>query len=283
MHKPLKRCLSVLLTLYTAAILHAQNPEIKVDLNKEIAPMKPVWAWFGYDEPNYTYMKDGKKLLSEIAELSPVPVYVRTHNLLTSGDAMPALKWGSTNAYTEDINGNPIYNWTIIDSIFDTYVERGMKPLVQVGFMPEALSTNPVPYKHNWKAGDTFKSMITGWAYPPKDYDKWSELVYQWVKHSINRYGKEEVETWYWELWNEPAGYWRGTMDEFFKLYDYTADAVKRALPTAKIGGLNIAPTRKEGAQKWTNAFLKHCIGGTNYVTSAKGAPLDLFLFSCKR
>lgn len=282
MHKPLKRCLSVLLTLYTAAILHAQNPEIKVDLNKEIAPMKPVWTWFGYDEPNYTYMKDGKKLLTEIAELSPVPVYVRTHNLLTSGDAMPALKWGSTNAYTEDANGNPIYNWTIIDSIFDTYVERGMKPLVQVGFMPEALSTNPVPYKHNWKAGDTFKSMITGWAYPPKDYDKWSELVYQWVKHSINRYGKEEVETWYWELWNEPAGYWRGTMDEFFKLYDYTADAVKRALPTAKIGGLNIAPTRKEGAQKWTNAFLKHCIGGTNYVTAAKGAPLDLFLFHAK-
>ena len=61
-----------------------------------------MWAWFGYDEPNYTYMKDGRKLLSELAALSPVPVYVRAHNLLTSGDGTPALKWGSTNAYTED-------------------------------------------------------------------------------------------------------------------------------------------------------------------------------------
>ena len=83
---------------------------ITVDLKKEIAPMKPVWAWFGYDEPNYTYMKDGKKLLTEIAALSPVPVYVRTHSMLVSGDGTAALKWGSTNAYTEDANGNPDYN-----------------------------------------------------------------------------------------------------------------------------------------------------------------------------
>ncbi len=105
--------------------------------------MRPIWAWFGYDEPNYTYMKDGKKLLSEIAELSPFPVYVRTHSLMVSGDGKAALKWGSTNMYTEDLPGNPIYSWTIVDSIFDTYVARGMKPLAQIGFMPEALSTSP--------------------------------------------------------------------------------------------------------------------------------------------
>ena len=102
---------------------------IQIDLHKKKGPMTPVWAWFGYDEPNYTYMKDGKKLLSEIAELSPVPVYVRAHNLLTTGDGSPALKWGSTNAYTEDAQGNPIYNWTIADSIFDVYVKRGMRPM----------------------------------------------------------------------------------------------------------------------------------------------------------
>ena len=68
-------------------------------------PLKPIWSWFGYDEPNYTYMKDGKKLLSELAELSPVPVYVRAHSLLVTGDGKAALKWGSTNAYTEDASG----------------------------------------------------------------------------------------------------------------------------------------------------------------------------------
>ena len=152
---------------------------VKVDLTKSIGEMKPIWAWFGYDEPNYTYMKDGKKLLSELAALSPVPVYVRAHNLLTSGNGTPALKWGSTNVYTEDSNGNPVYDWHIVDSIFGTYIKRGMKPLAQIGFMPKALSTHPEPYQHDWKPGVSYERIITGWAYPPKDYDKWNELVYQ--------------------------------------------------------------------------------------------------------
>lgn len=256
---------------------------ITVDLKKAIAPMKPVWAWFGYDEPNYTYMKDGKKLLSEIADLSPVPVYVRTHSLLVSGDGVAALKWGSTNAYTEDANGNPVYNWKIVDSIFDTYVKRGMKPLAQIGFMPEALSTHPSPYRHYWKPGDPYTDIITGWAYPPKDYDKWRNLVYEWVKHSVERYGKKEVESWYWEVWNEANGhYWKGTQEEFFKLYDYAADGVKRALPTAKIGGLNIAGTSGKGATEWMNNFIKHCILGTNYATGKTGSPLEAILFHAK-
>ncbi len=256
--------------------------EVKIMLEKPVGDMYPMWAWFGYDEPNYTYMKDGKKLLTELAALSPTPVYVRAHSLLVSGDGVAALKWGSTNAYTEDTMGNPIYNWRIIDSIFDTYIKRGMKPLAQIGFMPQAMSTHPEPYKHSWKPGDPYSDILTGWAYPPKDYNKWGELVYQWVKHSVERYGKKEVESWYWEVWNEPNGYWKGTMDDYFKLYDYSADAVKRALPTAKIGGLNIAGTRSENAQKWTNAFLKHCISGTNYATGKKGTPLDAFLFHAK-
>src|SRR6056300_2024623 len=120
---------------------------INVDFAKEKGSMKPIWAWWGYDEPNYTYMKDGKKLLSEIASLSPVPVFVRAHSLLVTGEGTHALKWGSTNAYTEDENGNPIYDWTIVDKIFDTYIERGMKPFAQIGFMPEALSAKPKPYR----------------------------------------------------------------------------------------------------------------------------------------
>jgi xylan 1,4-beta-xylosidase len=272
----------LLFILFIFSSAYAQSPTINVDLKKETGDMKPVWAWFGYDEPNYTYMKDGKKLLTEISKLSPVPVYVRAHSLLVTGDGTPALKWGSTNAYTEDANGNPVYNWKIIDSIFDTYVQRGMKPLAQIGFMPEALSTNPQPYKHDWKPGDPYFKIITGWAYPPKDYNKWAELVFQWVKHSVDRYGKKEVESWYWELWNEPNGYWKGTKEEFFKLYDYTADAVKRALPTAKIGGINIAGTASKGAQEWLHAFVKHCYSDTNYVTKKIGSPVDMILFHAK-
>ena len=279
--------LGALIFLDTALPVFAQNSSqatatIDVDLKKELGPMSPVWAWFGHDEPNYTYMKDGRKLLSELAALSPVPVYMRVHNLLTTGDGTPALKWGSTNAYTEDANGNPVYNWRITDSIFDTYVKRHMKPLAQIGFMPQALSTHPEPYKHDWKPGEPYSKIFTGWAYPPKDYNKWRELVYQWVKHCVERYGKKEVESWYWEVWNEPNGYWKGTMDEFFKLYDYAVDGFKKALPTGKIGGLDIAGTSSTGGTKWLTAFLKHCISDTNYATGKIGAPLDLILFHAK-
>jgi xylan 1,4-beta-xylosidase len=252
---------------------------ITVDLGKNIGKMDPVWAWIGYDEPNYTYMKDGKKLLSEFAEASHVPVYVRTHNLLTTGDGIPALKWGSTNAYTEDESGNPIYNWNIIDKIFDTYLERGMKPLAEIGFMPKALSTKPKPYKHTWPKGELF----TGWAYPPKDYNKWAELVYQWVLHSVERYGRKEVETWYWELWNEPnIGYWKGTTEEFLKLYDYTADAVKRALTTAIIGGPHVTGPNWEVSEKFLRTFIDHCLHGKNYLTGEIGSPLDYIGFHAK-
>jgi xylan 1,4-beta-xylosidase len=267
---------------YSIAQTQATPATIQVNLDKEVGAMHPIWAWFGYDEPNYTYMKDGKKLLSELAALSPVPVYVRAHSMLVTGDGIAKLKWGSTNAYTEDANGKPIYNWRLVDSIFDTYVKRGMKPFAQIGFMPEALSTNPQPYKHNWTPGGK-ESIYTGWAYPPKDYNKWAELVYQWVKHSVDRYGKAEVESWYWELWNEPnIGYWKGTPEEFFKLYDYTADAVKRALPTARIGGADVAGTGGNGGSKFLTDFLTHCVSGTNYVTGKVGTPIDLISFHAK-
>ncbi|HZK62142.1 MAG TPA: hypothetical protein VFC41_08685, partial [Anaerovoracaceae bacterium] len=236
---------------------------------------------FGYDEPNYTYMKDGKKLLSEIAALSPVPVYVRAHNLMTSGDGTPALKWGSTDMYTEDKDGNPVYNWKIIDKIFDTYVERKMKPLAQIGFMPEALSTNPNPYKHDWTPGKDYKTIITGWAYPPKDYKKWAELIFQWVKHSVDRYGKTEVESWYWELWNEPNGDYLMAPDrvkEYCKMYDFASDAVKRALPTARMGG----PHTHGGGARFVRAFIEHCLRGINLATGKVGAPLDFVGFHAK-
>ena len=245
--------------------------------------MKPVWAYFGYDEPNYTYMKDGRKLLTELAELSPVPVYVRTHNLLTTGDGTPALKWGSTNAYTEDAQGNPIYNWRIADSIFDTYIQRGMKPIAEIGFMPKALSTKPEPYQHHWTPSATYNQIYTGWAFPPVNYQKWGELIYQWVKHCVEKYGRQEVQSWWWEVWNEPdIGYWQGTQEEYFKLYDFAADALKRACPEARIGGPTTTSPRSKRANDYLKNFLQHCAEGINYATGKKGATLDYISFHAK-
>jgi xylan 1,4-beta-xylosidase len=262
-----------------AAVLHGQPVEIRVDAATTLGPYRNIYAYFGYDEPNYTYMKDGRKLIAELQALSPVPVEIRAHHLLVTGDGAPALKWGSTNAYTEDAQGKPVYDWTIVDRIFDTYIQAGARPFAEIGFMPQALSTNPLPYVVNWPAKDGG----TGWSYPPKDYAKWAELVRQWVLHSVARYGRAEVEQWSWELWNEPdIFYWRGTPEEYFKLYDYTADAVKRALPTARVGGPGTTGPGSAKAAVFLKQFLEHCTSGTNAATGKVGAPLDFISYHAK-
>jgi xylan 1,4-beta-xylosidase len=274
---------SVVLLMYATAVTPMQAAEpfsvvVHVDAARPLGELRPIWRFFGADEPNYGYMKYGKKLLAELGELAPKSVYFRTHNLLTSGDGTPALKWGSTGAYSEDGQGRPIYDWTVVDRIFDAYLERGVRPYVEIGFMPKALSTRPEPYEHHWKPGDPYQSIYTGWACPPTDYQKWSELVYHWAKHCVERYGKAEVETWYWEVWNEPnIGYWRGTPEEFRKLHDHAVHAVRRALPTAKVGGPDSA-----GGGAYLRQFLEHCVHGTNYVTGAKGTPVDFIAFHAK-
>ena len=265
-----------------ASVLLAQEPvTIHIDARSTQGPLRPVWKYFGYDEPNYTYAKHGQELVGELGALSPTPVYIRTHNLLTSGDGTPGLKWGSTNAYTEDASGKPVYDWTIVDRIFDTYLEAGAKPFVEIGFMPQALSLHPEPYRHNWPMG----ALDTGWTSPPKDFKKWGELVRQWVLHSVARYGKAEVESWYWEVWNEPdltMYYWHGTPEDYDKLYDFAADAVKRALPTARVGGpASTGPAGKSGAP-FLKQFLEHCAHGHNYASGKTGAPLDFISFHAK-
>lgn len=269
-----------------AGLLHAraqeQRAQLMVDVGKAVGDMKPVWAWFGYDEPNYTTRENGKKLLTELQALSKVPVYVRAHNLLTSkgNSAGPDLKWGYTDAYKEDAAGTPIYNWLVVDSIVDTYIKRGMKPLMEVGFMPKALSAKPEPYEHTWSKNG---NIWTGWTQPPKDYNKWRELVYQWAKHSVERYGKEEVKTWMWELWNEPdIGYWSGTFEEFCKLYDYTVDGLKKACPECTIGGPHTTNPGGEKAFAFLTNFIEHCLTGKNYATGKTGTPLQFLAFHAK-
>lgn len=274
-------CAALLALAFVASAQDAVH--IRVDTAKDQGPMPMIWPFFGYDEPNYTTMKDGRELLTELSALSPVTVQVRTHSLLNTGDGVASPKWGSTNAYTEDASGNPHYDWTILDRIFDTFRERKMKPLVEIGFMPEALSVKPEPYRHQWDPSKPYASIFTGWAQPPRDYNKWSELVFQWVKHCVSRYGEEEVATWNWEVWNEPdIGYWQGTPEEYRKLYDYTADAVKRALPAAKIGGPASTGPGGAKAAKFLRDFLDHAAHGTNYATGKTGSPLDFISFHAK-
>ncbi len=256
-----------------------QTVNIDVHFDQSRGALPPIWNYFGYDEPNYTYAPSGKKLLGEIGMLSPTPAYIRVHNLLTSGDGSASLKWGSTNVYTEEAAGRPVYSWTILDRIFDTIHATGVKPLVEIGFMPEALSSHPQPYRHDFPHGTVF----TGWAYPPKNYQKWSELVFQFVRHLRQRYGDVEVKTWLWEVWNEPdIEYWKGTPEEYFKLYDFSVDAILRALPEARVGGPDSTGPASPRAAEFLRIFLEHCARGKNYASGATGSRLDFISFHSK-
>ena len=244
---------------------------VSVDASVTTSKTNSVWRFFGADEPNYATMKDGRTTLATLGNLAPDRVYFRTHNLLTSGDGTPALKWGSTNAYTEDANGNPVYDWTIVDRIFDTYRARKVKPYVEIGFMPEAMSVRPEPYQHAFRPGSG--DIRTGWAYPPKDYGKWEELIYRWVSHCVERYGRAEVASWYFETWNEAnlaKYYWGGTPEEFFRLHDAAIRGVRRALPEARVGG----PDMAGAGDSFMSQFLAH--------VSKAGTPTDFLSFHAK-
>ena len=252
---------------------------ISVNADRPLGALRPIWRFFGADEPNYAYLPDGERLVDELGSLRPGEVFFRAHNLLTTGDGTPALKWGSTNAYREDPGGRPIYDWTIVDRIFDTYLKHGVRPYVEIGFMPKALSVKPEPYQHVWTPTAKYNEIFLGWTQPPSDFTRWGELVHAWAAHAVERYGATEVARWYWETWNEPnIGYWSGTPEQFQRLHDVAIDGVRRALPTARVGGPDVAG---DGGA-FTRAFLDHVLHGTNDATGAKGTPLDFVSFHAK-
>jgi xylan 1,4-beta-xylosidase len=268
------------LFLETSASVKAQSAppvSIQVHASQPTGPYTPIWNFFGADEPNYLYAPNGKKLLGELAALSPVPIYIRSHNLFTTGNGDGSLKWGSTNVYTEKPDGTPVYDFAITDRIFDAMMAAHVRPLVEIGFMPEALSTHPEPYRHSFPKGDIW----TGWTYPPNDEAKWSKLVTVYAEHLHQRYGAQTA-TWLWEVWNEPdIPYWHGTPAEYDRLYDLTAAAIRGVLPQARIGGPE-ATGVSDHSEPFLRQFLEHCSHGVNVATGGTGAPLDFISYHPK-
>jgi xylan 1,4-beta-xylosidase len=231
---------------------------IQVDLAKSLGPYEPIGSWFGYDESNFTTMKYGRQLLPELHDLSPVPVYIRAHHLFTSGDGTAKLKWSSTNVFSLDATGKPVYNFTILDQIFDEYKAAGVRPMVELGFMPKDLASGTMDYEYPYP--NTIRGSVQS---PPKDYSMWGELCRRVVEHFVQRYGRAEVATWYFEVWNEPdISYWQGTPEQYFKLYDYSVAGSQRAIT-------------------FLTNFLSHCANDKNAATGDP-IPLDFISFHPK-
>ena len=144
----------------------------------------------------------------------------------------------------------PYYNWQYVDELFDFLLSVQIRPFVEFGFMP-----SPIGQRRTnlfwWKGNVT----------PPKDYQKWCQLIRAFILHSINRYGLEEVLKWYFEVWNEPDNpyFWSSTQQEYFKLYTLTAQTIKNIHPNLKVGG-PATTNFQNGEGRWIKDFLKHCI-----------------------
>jgi xylan 1,4-beta-xylosidase len=151
-------------------------------------------------------------------------------------------------SYEEDGVEKAEYNFTYLDLVFDDYLSLGLKPFVELGFMPEKLASGSQTIFY-WKGNVT----------PPSDYDKWEELVKTTVNHWIDRYGREEVITWPFEVWNEPnlPGFWKDAdMEEYFHLYEVSVTAVKKCDPRIRIGGPAICGVDDE---RWLRCFMEYC------------------------
>jgi xylan 1,4-beta-xylosidase len=282
------RNLAILLVCAAAMRGAAQSPSsapasIQVDLSKPVGPYTPIYGWFGYDEANYTTMKYGKQLLGELHDLSPAPVYIRAHHLLTSGDGVAELKFSSTNVYSEDANGKPVYDFKLLDGIFDEYKAAGVRPMVELGFMPKDLAADlpnqqELPYEVHYPGRTTSGKSNN----PPKDYKKWGELARVVTAHLVDRYGKEAVLQWYFEVWNEPdIDYWHSTPEDYWKLYDYAVAGVRAALPGARVGGPASTSPGREKAYTFLNNFLEHVNSGKS-AADGKPIPMDFISFHAK-
>lgn len=260
-----------------------QSPvAIQVDLNRTVGPYKPIYSWFGYDEANYTTMRFGRELLKQLHDLSPAPVHIRAHHLLTSGNGVAELKFSSTNVYSEDANGKPIYNFKILDGIFDAYKAAGVRPMVELGFMPKDLAAD-LPNRHEPYQVHYPQSTISGKSNnPPKDYKKWGELIRVVTAHLVQRYGREEVLNWYFEVWNEPdIDYWHTTPENYYKLYDYAVAGVRAALPGAMVGGPASTSPGRPKANLFLKNFLEHVNSGKSAATGGP-VPIDFISFHAK-
>ena len=263
-----------------------EKVSVKVDAKKWLSPLSHTWNYIGYDGCNYTHSPGGMELLSKFGKLEK-PYYVRAHHMLCTGILHAFYKWGSTNVYIEDANGNPIYNYETIDMMVDIWLSNNLKPFFEIGFMPRDLADpreakNGVSYE---LASLNSEYQRIGWAMPPKDYDKWYDLIYNLISHLRDKYGIDELNTWYFEMWNEPdIMYWRGTHEEFCKLYDYTEAAVHAAAPSVRFGGPATCGNMGENdpATVFLDGFLNHIKNEENYYSGKIGTRIDFMSFHSK-
>lgn len=234
----------ILLATWTTTGAHAQTETIAIDPQSSASPFPHFWEeMFGSGRAVLTMRDSYRRDMREVKQITGFQ-FVRFHAILHD----------ELGVYDEDAQGNPVYNFSYIDQIYDGLLANGVKPYVEISFMPRKLAlrqdTHPFWYKQD--------------VAPPKDYAKWDALMTAFAQHLIERYGIDEVAQWYFEVWNEPnIDFWTGNPKQqtYFELYDHTARALKAVNSRLRVGG----PATAQAA--WVDAMIAHA--------ASNNVPLD--------
>jgi xylan 1,4-beta-xylosidase len=225
-----------------AAIAEAQV--VTVNAHAAGTPFPHYWEeMFGSGRANLSLRASYRADLRQVKKITDFR-YVRFHGIFDDENGV----------YSEDAEGNPVYNWSYIDQIYDGLLAEGVRPFVEISFMPKALAAH-LDYQAFW-----YKPIVS----PPGDYAKWDALMTAFARHLVERYGIDEVSKWYFEVWNEPnLDFWMGSPKQstYFELYDHTARALKAVSPRIRVGG----PATAQAA--WVSDMIAH--------TTENHVPLD--------
>lgn len=220
----------------TISVAGSQAEAITIKTSAPAKPFPHFWEhMFGGCRANLSLRESYRDDLRKTKSIVDMQ-YVREHGIFMDDNGV----------YDEDKEGKPIYNWTYVDQIYDGYLNNGIRPLVELGFMPSKLAAKQSIF------GFWYKPNVS----PPKDYDKWSALLTAFADHLIQRYGIDEVSKWYFEVWNEPnIDFWAGEPKEatYYKLYDVSARAIKKSNARLRVGG----PSTAQAA--WVDRFIDYC------------------------
>ncbi len=214
-----------------------QDETIRIDTLGPARPFPHIWElMFGSGRANLSLRSDYRRDLRSVKEITGFG-YVRFHAILDDENGV----------YSEDAHGRPAYNFSYVDQIYDALLEEGVRPFVEISFMPRALAANLTPHPFWYKPLPS----------PPNNAAKWSALIQAFTKHLIDRYGENEVAQWYFEVWNEPnIDFWDGVPKQqtYFALYDETTRAIKSVDAHLRVGG----PATAQAA--WVDDFIAHCL-----------------------
>ena len=227
--------------------------------------VRRLWDGVGYDELNWTATRRGAALLALLgSDVLPGGYSIRMHNTVTSGNGWSAPAWGAGDVFHRQPDGSVLYRWDILDATYDAITSGGGTPLVELGFMPRDLSrvsSRSASFEPGADVG--FEDYELGnWKFPPSDDEEWADLVRALVGHFVERYGRESVAGWRFEMWNEPdiPNYWRGSWEEYLQLWDVTYRAFRDVLPEGRIGG----PATTAHGSAELERFCRHVVENGN-------------------